>query len=333
MKSMKAAEPGARAGERAELRISKTCRRNCVFCCEARGMRSGAGFMPLAEAGAIMKSLRRGGTRHLTLIGGEPTIHPDFHRVTRIAKLLGFTVQVTTDGTGLAEPARAAEVLADVDELCLSVHWHAPALARAITRLPSAFAATEAAFANIARYGRLKLFMCHTVLCSRNIGGAAAVVRYALSKGRPDVYMLSQLIPWGRGRSMYGGLASTMTELARALPPVKKLLDGAGARLLVSGVPFCVLGRWGRFSNDYNFTPRLVLERGGDAARKGALSAKKTLLPPLDRVKPAKCAACLLFDRCGGAFRGYLEKYGDGELRPVTAAAAARLAEAGARTL
>lgn len=319
------------AGDRAELRISKTCRRNCVFCCEARGMRSGAGFMPLAEAGAIMKSLKAGGTRHLTLIGGEPTIHPDFHRVTRIAKLLGFTVQVTTDGTGLAAPARAAEVLADVDELCLSVHWHTPELARTITRLPSAFADTEAAFGNIKRFGRLKLFMCHTVLCSRNIGSAGEIAAYALSKGRPGVYMLSQLIPWGRGRSLYGGLSSTMTELVRALPGVKRRLDSAGARLLVSGVPFCALGKWGKFSNDRNFTPRLVLERGGDAARKDALSAKKTLLPPLDRIKPEKCAGCRLSGVCGGAFRGYLEKYGDGELRPVTAAAAAGLL--GARPL
>lgn len=316
--------PAAAAGLRAELRISKICRRSCIFCCEARGMRSGAGFMPLAEAGAIMKSLRRSGARHITLIGGEPTIHPDFHRITRIAKLLGFTVQVTTDGTGLADAARAAGNLADVDELCLSVHWHTPELARGITRLASAFACTEAAFANIRRLGRLKLFMCHTALCSRNIGSAPEIAGYVLSRGRPDVYMLSQLIPWGRGRSLYNRLSSSMTELAGALPAVKRKLDRAGARLLVSGVPFCALGKWGKYSNDLDFSPRVVLERGRGGGELDVLSAKQSLLPPLNRVKPEKCAACALSGICGGAFRFYLEKYGAGELCPVTKRAAGR---------
>lgn len=313
---------GGRAGERAELRISKTCRRKCVFCCEAGGMLSGARFMPLAEAVAVMKGLKKSGTRHITLIGGEPTIHPDFQRILRAAKLLGYAVQVTTDGTGLADASRARKILADIDELCLSVHWHNEELARGVTRLKSAFSDTEAAFANIRRFGSLKLFMCHTVLCSLNLAQAAGIAEYIFSKSRPDVFMLSQLIPWGRGRSLYDGLAVRMTDMARALPPVKRLLDRNGARLLVSGVPFCVLGAWSRFSNDLKFSPRVVLERGRGDGEDNVLSAKKSLFAPLNRVKPEKCGSCSLSGSCGGVFSAYLKKYGAGELRPVPKRAA-----------
>jgi len=319
-----------RAAGRAELRISKACRRKCVFCCEAKGMLSGARFMPLKEAVVIMDSLRKSGTRHITFIGGEPTIHPDFHRIVRAAKLLGHTVQVTTDGTGLADASSAAGVLADIDELCLSVHWHNEELARGVTRLNSAFSDTEAAFSNIKRFGRLKLFMCHSVVCSLNLEAAADICKYIFSKGRPGVLMLSQLAPWGRGRSSYDSLAISMTELARVFRPVKRLLDINGARLLIAGVPLCVLGKWAGFSNDLRFSPRVVLERGkGDGAEE-ALSAKKSLEPPLLRTKPDKCSSCSLFDACAGVFPDYLGKYGSGELRPVSARAAKKLLGAAA---
>jgi len=313
------------SGGRAELRISKACRRKCVFCCEARGMLSGARFMPLKEAVAIMDRLRTKGVGHITFIGGEPTIHPDFHRIARAARLLGYTVQVTTDGTGLADASRAAGVLADIDELCLSVHWHNEALAREVTRFDSAFSDTEAAFENIKRFGRLRLFMCHSVICSLNLAAVPDICEYVFSKARPGVLMLSQLIPWGRGRSSYDSLTVSMTDIVRVFPPVKRLLDVNGARLLISGIPLCVLGGWGRFSNDLGFSPRVVLERGKVGAEEEVLSFKKSLVPPLNRIKTRECASCALFEVCAGVFPDYLKKYGVSELQPVSARSAGRL--------
>jgi len=265
-----------------------------------------------------MGRLKKSGTRHITFIGGEPTIHPDFQRIARAAKLLGYTVQVTTDGTGLVDAAHAAKILADIDELCLSVHWNTTRLARGITRLDRAFPDTEAAFSNIKKFGRLKLFMCHTVLCALNLEKAEDIAKYIFSKGRPGVLMLSQLIPWGSGRSSYNGLAVRMTDIARVLAPVKRVLDLNGARLVVSGVPLCVLGGWGRFSNDLGFSPRLVLERGKGDGEDDVLSVKKSLVAPLNRLKPDKCAPCSLYDVCAGVFPDYLKKYGVSELMPIS---------------
>ena len=313
------------AGDRAELRISKVCRRRCVFCCEARNLRSGGGFMPLAEACAIMKRLRSGGARHLTLLGGEPTVHPQFGRILRVARLLGYSVQVTTDGTGLADPAAAAALLPAIDELCLSVHWDGPELARAVTRLPSAFEAVERVFGNVGRHGRLKLFMCHTVICSLNARKAAGIAKYVFSRGRPGVYMLSQLIPWGSVRSSYGGLTVRLPEFARAARAAAGVIRANGARPVVSGAPFCALGPLAPFSNDLLFSPRLVLERGRSYLKENVLSVKKSAVPPLKRTRTVRCLGCALADRCAGVFKAYLDRFGDGELRPVAAAAAARI--------
>ncbi|MDA8132209.1 MAG: radical SAM protein [Elusimicrobia bacterium] len=319
--------PGA-AGERAELRISKVCRRRCVFCCEARSLRSGGGFMPLAEACSIMKKLRSGGAGHLTLLGGEPTVHPQFGRILRIAKLLGYSVQVTTDGTGLADPAAAARLLPDIDELCLSVHWNEEGLARAVTRMPSAFSTVEKVFSNVERFGKLKLFMCHTVVCSLNSGRTADIAKYVFSRGRPGVYMMSQLIPWGNVRSSYGSLTVRLPDFARAVRSAAGTIRANGARLVVSGAPFCALGPLAPFSNDLLFSPRLVLERGRSYLKENVLSVKKSVVPPLKRTRTERCSGCALADRCAGVFGAYLDRFGDGELRPIPAAAAARILRA-----
>lgn len=313
------------SGKRVELRISKACGRRCVFCCEARNMRSGSRFMPPAEAAAIMKRMKRDGAEHITLIGGEPTLHPDFCRIAAIAGLLGYKVQVTTDGTGLARPGFAREALKHIDELCLSVHWHNESLARRISGTDHAFSDTEAAFAAIARHGRLSLFMCHTVVCSLNIGELGGIAEYVFSMGRPDVMMVSQMMPWGRAGLGYEGLSTGMRALKRALPPLARQLKRNGARLLVSGLPFCVLGGASGVSNELNYSPRMVLERGRAGERTDVLSAKESLVPPLKRIKPPQCGPCRLFDICPGVFPAYIKKHGAGEFRPVGERLAARI--------
>lgn len=289
-------------------------------------MRSGARFMPAAEAAAIMRGLRRRGADHLTFIGGEPTLHPDFERLLKIAKLLGFAVQVTTDGSGLADPARAARLLRCIDELCLSVHWDKPELARAVTGTASAYADTEAAFANIAKYGRLRLLMCHAVACRLNLASLRGVAAYVLSKARPDIFMVSQLSPWGRAIAGYRRLATRMPDLLRALRPVRRLVEARGARLLISGVPYCALGSWAGLSNEKDFTPRLVLERGRGDFRGEVLTAKRSDAPPLRRVKLGACARCRLAGRCTGVFGAYAEVFGAGAIKPAGAAAVRALA-------
>jgi len=64
---------------RLELRISNFCARRCIFCCERDNIvRANHRFMPLAQAVGILRDGRREGFGHVTFVGGEGTLHPDF---------------------------------------------------------------------------------------------------------------------------------------------------------------------------------------------------------------------------------------------------------------
>ena len=308
---------GISAGERVELRISKACRRKCVFCCEALGMSSGARFMPIREAAGLMRRFKMEGAGHLTFIGGEPTIHPDFQKIARLAKLMGYQVQVTTDGTGFADPEFARAVFPYIDEVCLSLHWHNKKQARQITNTDFAFKHTEQAFGNIARFARLKTFICHSVFNSLNGPGFPKIMDYALSLGKPDIFMVSQMIPWGRGLSLYNKLVMPMSDLMSVLPEIKKRLDPVGCSLLVSGLPLCVLGKYAAYSNDLRYSSRVVAQRDRSGGAEDVMLFKKRDTPPMNRVKSGKCARCGDFKNCGGVFREYLLRYGDSELSPA----------------
>ena len=308
---------GASPGERVELRISKACRRRCVFCCEARGMRSGVKFMPIREAAGLMRAFKIKGAKHITFIGGEPTIHPHFREIARLAKLMDYAVLLTTDGTGLAAPEFAGSVLPYIDELCLSIHWHDKKQARLITNTDFAFGDAEAAFGNIRRFSRLKTFMCHSVFNRLNAPHFPKIIDYVLSLGKPDAFMVSQMIPWGRGLSAYNKLVMPMRALASVLPQIKESLDAAGCRMLVSGLPLCVLGKYAEYSNDLRYSPRLVAQRGRSWGAEDVMLLKKMDAPPLNRVKSGTCALCGASASCCGVFKEYLRLYGDSELSPM----------------
>jgi len=57
--------------------------------------------MPYETSTKIMDYCRRLGARYLTILGGEPTLHPDLHRIVDYAKSVGYE-KVSIDTNGLS---------------------------------------------------------------------------------------------------------------------------------------------------------------------------------------------------------------------------------------
>lgn len=92
------------------LIITTTCNRKCRFCfAEQRLGRGAAGgrspFMPVAGIRAVMDLLERGGERELRLLGGEPTLHPEFIPIVEEAIGRGFTITLFSNGLMTPEVA------------------------------------------------------------------------------------------------------------------------------------------------------------------------------------------------------------------------------------
>src|SRR5207248_4272043 len=74
-----------------EIQLGHMCNNRCVFCVSGQRTAMREAF-PL-EAPPILEKIREGweqGNRKLTILGGEPTIQPEFMTVVRFAVELGF---------------------------------------------------------------------------------------------------------------------------------------------------------------------------------------------------------------------------------------------------
>ncbi|MDD5627848.1 MAG: radical SAM protein [Elusimicrobia bacterium] len=297
---------------RLEMHLTYGCVQGCVFCSESsRLARFRGAHLRAAEVARVLAVKRRQGCDHLTLTGGEPTLHPGLPAVLAAARRLGFKTYVTSNGARLAEAGYARLVLPLIDELCLSVHGDDAELHDSLTRCSGSFGRLRRALA-AARCRRKLFLLTNTVVTRRNWARLEAVLRFILARPGVRHCLLSQVAPEGRGAQDYGRQAVPFSWWRRKLPALARLAERRGAVLRVFGLPLCALGKRQDCSNDLYFSPRVTVERGGAGLRETV-----SLRPTRRRVQPPLCLRCALRQDCGGVFRRHLAEFGTAGLRPM----------------
>jgi MoaA/NifB/PqqE/SkfB family radical SAM enzyme len=82
--------------------ICDNCSHHCAWCYGGFDQDLD-GAMPPAAFAALMEKMRAIGVRQVTLAGGEPTEHPEFREIVRIADELGFLIHVASHGEHIDE--------------------------------------------------------------------------------------------------------------------------------------------------------------------------------------------------------------------------------------
>jgi MoaA/NifB/PqqE/SkfB family radical SAM enzyme len=125
--------------KRKSIIVTGKCNNNCIFCVAT--YLKDCGHRPLEVLRKEMEQGLKEGYNQLVLNGGEPTLHPEFLEIIRLAKNLGYTkVQNTTNGrmysyNGFLKKAIAA----GLDEIEFSVHGHNSKIHDSITRSQGSF--------------------------------------------------------------------------------------------------------------------------------------------------------------------------------------------------
>ena len=127
------------AEKRHWVRLTRYCNQRCLFCLD-RFAQTG-GVLPLDFLRRDLARGRKRGLRRVVLSGGEPTIHPDFLDIVRMARELGYRhIQTITNGRRFFYPGFLREAAAaGLDEVTFSLHGHTPALHDRLTQVPGSF--------------------------------------------------------------------------------------------------------------------------------------------------------------------------------------------------
>ena len=299
-----------------DVSLSYACNARCRFCSQDPARRGEAG-LPLRKAARRIHEAYAAGFRRLGFSGGEPTAAPDLARLIAFGRRTGYrSVRLQTNGLRLAD-ARYAQALAEagLTTARLSVHG-TPEVHDSLVGVAGAHERLEKAAENLRGLGlRLGVNVVLTRACLQGLGELCE--RWLLSKGLTSFTFIRPLA-YGAMAAHTAELEARCGELAAAMERVCRLFEREGLEppLLLHFTPCLLPGRETRMLGWHRFDAWTVEPDGtlGDLDENVA------------RVKgrPDTCAGCAYEERCPGVDRGYLERHGSGEFRPLPRRAPSR---------
>jgi radical SAM protein with 4Fe4S-binding SPASM domain len=141
---------------RVQIETTRQCNLNCAHCMVVNSLgQAGAPGLSLERFAELLDELRRAGTFHINLTGGEPLCRPDALDMLGIALNAGFLLTLQTNGT-LLENAHVdllCERANRVRQVGVSLYSMDPAVHDSVTRTPGSHKRTLRAIHMLRRAG------------------------------------------------------------------------------------------------------------------------------------------------------------------------------------
>ena len=306
--------PGGRVMERLELHLTYHCPERCVFCSEEHRMQSYRRFpVTWGRVARVLRLHAARGVRNVHITGGEPTIHPRFVDVLRLAKKLGMRTSVGTIGTMLSRREFAEAALPYLDEALFSVHGPD-------AQTHDRMAGRDGSFERVTGAMRLARelkpgfgLFANTVVTRHNVERLPETVGMLDALGA-RLIVCSNTTPEGTAWDVYEDLAVPLDVLGRVLPAVPAAAKRSIVRFF--GVPMCLLGEHAMLSNDLHWDPRVTVEWQSGPG-KVAFSGIYSWAPDRRRVHVPACGGCALREVCMGVYDAYADTWPTDALAPV----------------
>jgi MoaA/NifB/PqqE/SkfB family radical SAM enzyme len=300
--------------QRLELHISYACENNCIFCSEKDQLDIFRGkFLRLSDAVTILTKYRKAGFSHVTLTGGEPSLHPDYLRLVEFAKSSGYSVYTGTSGGQFVDKDFADKASVFLSEISFSLHGPNATIHDGLTGRPGSFDNLMAVMLDFSAR-RLPRRFANIVACADNSFFLQEIVDLARLSGAEQI-LVSNLAPEGAGLHKYAEQSLRLDFFRQILPKIIQKSSGQPMRFF--GLPLCVFGNeYAEYSNDLWWSSRETVELW---KTEKSVNLKRTVspLPSRKRIKPeSRCSACARFADCGGVFEEYFKLYGSSELKP-----------------
>jgi len=294
------------------------CNNRCVFCVSGqRTERREA--LPIAGDPIVerLREARAAGIGKVTLLGGEPTIQPDFLTIVRSAVELGFEeIVIFTNGVKTARASFVDEVLATGGRFVFRLSFQgatARAHERTTKKLGSFLRLVETMHNLREREQRISVNMC---VVRSNFESVEAFPALLLPLGVEQLH-LDMMRPLDAGVRTEDEMRAMMPRYGDLVPHLEKMVAGfpQGFDVNIGNLPYCV-------------APSLapVIHHDGETTLTVAVDGRDDLSEPWDKyevkrrdkLKLESCRECVFDDRCSGVFDTYRRFYGTDELVPIT---------------
>lgn len=302
-----------------ECYLTYACDQRCAFCF-VPGSDRRRGAIPFPGLSREMMLMRKRGLDELSLLGGEPTLHPDIERITALGRRLGYRRILTfSNGRRFADAAFTARMkAAGLTGSNISLHGHTAALHDGVTGVKGSFDKAVAGVRNLVALGLYASLIC--VVQKKNHRWLREYASFFWKLGVRD-FSLFFLKYQGRLADGSSRAASYMLDAGSAARSVKRMFGFFREKAAVPPVlehfpPCCLPGYESRMPDYYPGG-----ERGSDGAgacvHPGEGPDSTVERSFRGRTFMAECRDCVYRSGCSGIDEGYLDMFGSRGLGAV----------------
>lgn len=275
--------------------------------------------MPAAPVVERLRESYASGHRKLTLLGGEPTLQPEFMTVVREAVNLGFEeIVIFTNGVKTARAEVVDEVLATGGNFTwrISIQGATCAAHEETTKKRGSFKRILRTMENLrARGEKITVNMC---VVSSNLASVPHFAELLLPYGVTQLH-LDMMRPLDAGERSADEVRDMMPRLADYAAPMTEMIEAFDERspgfdVNVGNLPFCVApALLHRIHHDGERTDTIAVDGDDQLSQPW----NKYFVKRRDKTKAPACDECVMHDSCSGVFETYAELHGLGELEPI----------------
>ncbi len=162
------------------IKITSLCRSHCRYCLSWQTPQE---LLPLDVITSVIKDIEKFAAKRIVLSGGEPTSHPDFHKILEACSTIKGTVGVITDG----QYPPASPWVSMIDELTFSIDTISPNIYKKIRGIDGFLKAIE----NLEVAVEKNVSVAVNIVLSRQaIQGIGEAVSFFKEKGVAKIYFL-----------------------------------------------------------------------------------------------------------------------------------------------
>jgi MoaA/NifB/PqqE/SkfB family radical SAM enzyme len=301
-----------------EIQLGHMCNNRCVFCVSGQRTAMREAF-PL-EADPIINKIREaydGGMRKLTLLGGEPTIQPQFINILKASVAMGFEeIVLFTNGVKTARESFMDEVLATGGNFTFRFSFQgANEFAHEdTTKKSGSFNRLVDSLRNAhKKKQRVTVNMC---VVKSNYESVVDFPSLILPYGATQLH-LDMIRPLDSGVRTEQEMRDMLPRYSDMVPHLEKMVAGfpEGFDVNIGNLPYCIapkLARWIHHDGEMTFTVAV------DNQDQVSEAWNKYEVKKRDKIKRDACRHCVFDSQCSGVFETYRDFYGLDELVPVT---------------
>ncbi len=134
-----------------QIQLTDRCNLRCEFCYNS--LEHKFNELSYEEIVDLLHQAREIGTHYVCLTGGEPTLHPDFFKIARKVRELGFALEMITNGTLLTEEHYALFKELKTHYIAVSLHGLNQSSHERLTHTADSFRKTKAAIERMIELG------------------------------------------------------------------------------------------------------------------------------------------------------------------------------------